>query len=35
MSNKILQFEIIEGLPEEYGNYLLLLEDGSINNSKS
>lgn len=30
MSNKILKFEIIEGLPEEYGNYLLLLEDGSI-----
>ena len=30
MSNKILKFELIEGLPEEYGNYLLLLEDGSI-----
>ncbi|MBW4429840.1 MAG: hypothetical protein KME50_37205 [Nostoc desertorum CM1-VF14] len=30
MSNKILKFEIIEGLPEDYGTYLLLLEDGSI-----
>lgn len=30
MSNKILNFELIEGLPEEYGNYLLLLENGSI-----
>jgi len=30
MSNKILKFEVIEGLPEDYGTYLLLLEDGSI-----
>lgn len=30
MSNKILKFEIIEGLPEEYGTYFVLLEDGSI-----
>ncbi|MCC5640866.1 hypothetical protein LC593_34580 [Nostoc sp. CHAB 5844] len=30
MSNKIKKFEVIEGLPEEHGTYLLLLEDGSI-----
>ncbi|MBD2303055.1 hypothetical protein [Nostoc sp. FACHB-190] len=30
MSNKILKFELIEGLPEEYGTYFLLLENGSI-----
>ncbi|PHJ59062.1 hypothetical protein VF14_13440 [Nostoc linckia z18] len=30
MPNKILKFELIEGLPEKYGIYLLLLEDGSI-----
>lgn len=30
MSNKILKFEIIEGLPEEYGTYFVLLEYGSI-----
>jgi hypothetical protein len=30
MSNKILKFEFVEGLPEEHGTYLFLLENGSI-----
>jgi len=30
MSNKILNFELIEELPEDYGTYLFLREDGSI-----
>ncbi|WP_414755917.1 hypothetical protein [Anabaena sp. CCY 9910] len=30
MSNKILKFELIEGIPEDNGIYFLLLEDGSI-----
>ncbi|MHC5762596.1 hypothetical protein [Nostoc sp.] len=30
MPNKILKFELIEGLPEDNGTYFVLLEDGSI-----
>ncbi|MHC5722602.1 MAG: hypothetical protein ACYT04_25475 [Nostoc sp.] len=30
MSNKILNFELIQGLPEEHGTYFVLLEDGSL-----
>lgn len=30
MPNKILNFELIEGLPEDNGTYFVLLEDGSI-----